>query len=100
MELWREALGWIGSAVLVLSTVQPTISRLRWLNLMAAALLAAYNLWLGSAPMVAVNVVLVAVNAWHLGRAARSLRESPRRAESEGRVGARIAPGAEGEPLR
>lgn len=74
MDLWREIVGWAGSAFLIISILQPTISRLRWLNLGASSLLMAYNLMLGSAPMVALNITLIAINCWYLFVVARAAR--------------------------
>ncbi|MFJ4222951.1 hypothetical protein [Microbacterium sp. NPDC089695] len=74
MDLWREIVGWAGSALLITSLMQPTISRLRWVNLGASTLLMAYNLLLGSAPMVALNVTLIAINVVYLIRGARAAR--------------------------
>ncbi|MEV4737625.1 MULTISPECIES: hypothetical protein [unclassified Microbacterium] len=74
MDLWREIVGWVGSALLITSLMQPTISRLRWVNLGASSLLMAYNLLLGSAPMVALNVTLIAINCVYLFRGARAAR--------------------------
>ncbi|MDQ0727640.1 hypothetical protein [Microbacterium sp. W4I20] len=66
MDAWREIVGWAGSALLIVSILQPTISRLRWLNLGASLLLMGYNLLLGSAPMVALNITLILINCWYL----------------------------------
>ncbi|PRA82338.1 hypothetical protein [Microbacterium sp. MYb66] len=80
MDPWREIVGWAGSALLIVSILQPTISRLRWLNLGASAMLMAYNLMLGSAPMVALNITLIAINCWYLfvyTRSARAARVRP-----------------------
>lgn len=74
MDPWREIVGWAGSALLIVSILQPTISRLRWLNLGASALLMGYNLMLGSAPMVALNITLIAINCWYLFVYTRSVR--------------------------
>ncbi|MGS0561613.1 hypothetical protein [Microbacterium aurugineum] len=74
MDLWREIVGWAGSALLIVSLLQPTISRLRWLNLGASSLLMGYNLMLGSAPMVALNITLIAINCWYLFVYTRSAR--------------------------
>jgi hypothetical protein len=63
---WLEALGWIGSAVIVWSLLQTQLSRLRILNLVGSLVLVGYNLVLGVWPMVGLNVVLAAINVWHL----------------------------------
>lgn len=66
-----EAIGWAGSAILVVSLLQTNLHRLRWINLVGCLVLVGYNAVLGVWPMVGLNVVLSAVNIWHLVRAAR-----------------------------
>lgn len=90
MDLWREIIGWAGSALLVASLMQPTLSRLRWVNLAASTLLMAYNLLLGSAPMVALNVALMVINCVYLIRA--------RRSAGLGETDAASAPGPSSDP--
>lgn len=60
------ALGWVGSALVVLSLAQRDVRRLRQVGLASAILLLAFNLIIGIASMVALNVALVAVNAYRL----------------------------------
>jgi hypothetical protein len=66
-----EVVGWAGSAILVVSLLQTNLHRLRWINLVGCLVLIGYNAALGIWPMVGLNVVLSAVNIWHLVRAAR-----------------------------
>lgn len=65
---WLDALGWIGSAVLVGSLLQARQLRFRTLNLVACFVLIAFNWALGVWPQVAMNVVLAGINAWFLYR--------------------------------
>lgn len=74
-----EALGWIGSALIVLSLTQQRIHRLRWLNLAASAMLVVFNALIGVPSMVALNVVLVGVNLAALVRLHRDARPAHRR---------------------
>lgn len=59
---WVDALGWFGSALLVFSLLQARILRLRILNTVACLILVAFNAMIGVWPMVAMNVVLAAIN--------------------------------------
>lgn len=59
---WVDALGWLGSALLVYSLVQARILRLRVLNTVACVILVVFNALLAVWPMVAMNVVLAAIN--------------------------------------
>lgn len=61
-----DLVGWAGSVLLVLSVLQARVVRFRVLNLIACAVLVAFNAVLGVWPMVAVNVVLCAINVWFL----------------------------------
>ena len=73
---WLEALGWIGSAVIVWSLIQTQLSRLRVFNLVGTILLVGYNLVLGIWPMVGLNVVLAAINVWYLVRSVREKHDA------------------------
>ncbi|WP_404381580.1 YgjV family protein [Knoellia locipacati] len=69
---WLDALGWFGSALLVFSLLQARILRLRLLNTIACVILTVFNALIGVWPMVAMNVVLAAINLWFI---AKMLRE-------------------------
>lgn len=66
-----EVIGWVGSAVLVVSLLQTNLHRLRWINLAGCVVLIGYNGLVGVWPMVGLNVVLAAINVWYLARAHR-----------------------------
>ena len=66
-----EVVGWVGSAVLVVSLLQTRVMRFRVLNAIASAVLVGYNLAIQVWPMVGLNVVLVGINVviiWRLLR--------------------------------
>lgn len=73
---WLEALGWLGSAVIVWSLIQTQLSRLRVFNLVGTILLVGYNLVLAIWPMVGLNVVLAAINIWYLVRSRRDKHDA------------------------
>jgi hypothetical protein len=66
-----QLLGWAGSALLVYSVLQTRILRLRILNGVAAAVLAIFNAAIAVWPMVAMNLVLTAINAFYVVRLVR-----------------------------
>jgi hypothetical protein len=68
---WLDVLGWGGSALLVFSLMQARVVRFRALNLLACLVLTVFNAVLGIWPMVAMNVVLSAINIWFLVRLLR-----------------------------
>jgi hypothetical protein len=63
---WLDIVGWAGSALLVYSLMQARVLRFRVLNLIACVVLAGFNAVLGIWPMVAMNVALCLINAWHI----------------------------------
>ncbi len=63
---WLDALGWLGSALLVYSLAQARVLRFRVLNLGACLILVVFNGILGIWPMVAMNVVLSGINIFFI----------------------------------
>jgi hypothetical protein len=63
---WLDALGWVGSALLVYSVMQARVLRFRVVNLAACAVLIGYNAALEIWPMVAMNIALLVINVWHI----------------------------------
>jgi hypothetical protein len=66
-----ELVGWLGSAVLVISLLQTRVMRFRVLNTASCAVLIAYNAALAVWPMAAMNAVLVGINLWVIARLLR-----------------------------
>lgn len=65
---WLDLLGWGGSALLVYSLLQASVLRLRVLNAIACLVLIVFNGVLEIWPMVGMNTVLVAINAWFIAK--------------------------------
>jgi hypothetical protein len=65
---WLNALGWLGSGLLIFSLMQARVLRFRLLNLLASLILLAFNAVLGIWPMVAMNAALAAINLWFIRR--------------------------------
>lgn len=78
-----EAVGWVGSIVLVVSLLQSRLLRLRQLNLVASVLLITYNLLIGVWPMVAMNIAIAVINIGHLVRLVRTRHDPDRYAVVE-----------------
>jgi len=68
---WLDILGWGGSALLVYSLLQASVLRLRILNAIACLMLIGFNWALSVWPMVGMNAILVAINAWFIVRLLR-----------------------------
>lgn len=69
---WLDALGWVGSALLVWSLLQARILRLRALNLIGSVILLVFNALIEVWPMVALNAVLAGINVFYLVRLLRT----------------------------
>jgi len=63
-----EILGWVGSALLIVSLLQSRVLRLRVLNTVAAVALVLFNALIGVWPMVAMNVAIIAINVVQIVR--------------------------------
>jgi hypothetical protein len=63
---WLDALGWLGSALLIFSLMQARVLRFRVLNSIACVVLIVFNGLLEIWPMVAMNVVLCGINLWFI----------------------------------
>lgn len=63
---WLQALGWVGSVVLVFSLMQARVLRFRVINTIGCAILIAYNALISAWPMVAMNIVLAGINLWFI----------------------------------
>jgi hypothetical protein len=63
-----EAIGWIGSALVILSLAQARVLRFRWLNLAGAVLAVAYNVVLAIWPFAAMNAVIAVIDLYWLRR--------------------------------
>jgi hypothetical protein len=64
-----EAVGYLGSALIVVSLLMTRILRLRVIGLMGSVAFLIYGLLIYSVPIVITNVVIIAINATFLWRA-------------------------------
>ncbi len=63
-----EAIGWIGSALIVFSLMQARVLRFRWMNMFGSIIATFYNAALGIWPFVAMNAVIAVISAYWLRR--------------------------------
>ena len=68
---WIDAVGWAGSALLIFSLLQARVLRLRILNTIACIVLVFFNAVIEVWPMVAMNVVLAAINLYFIAKLLR-----------------------------
>ena len=66
-----EAVGYLGSALIVLSLLMTRILRLRVIGLLGSATFLVYGVLIGSVPIIITNLVIMIINATFLWRATR-----------------------------
>lgn len=95
------ALGWLGSALVILSLTQRRLRRLRQVNLAACVVLGVFNLMLGIESMIVLNAVLAGINVYHLTAERHDLSGALERIRGFTRPGtARLATGTRPTPAR
>jgi hypothetical protein len=65
---WIEAVGYAGSALVILSLLQKSILRLRAVGVVASTTFLFYSLAIGAYPIAVVNVVAAAIHLYYLRR--------------------------------
>lgn len=75
MHTVLEAIGWIGSALIVLSVMQSRMLRFRWMNLAGSLIATGYNAIFGIWPFVAMNAAIAVISAYWLRRLYREARD-------------------------
>lgn len=67
---WFQAIGWIGSALVVFSLTQAekSLLRFRWLNLAGAVIATIWNFIAGAWPFVAMNMAITIIDAMYIRR--------------------------------
>lgn len=66
--VWLEAVGWLGSALVVLSLTLAGVWRFRVLNFAGALIATGYNTWLEIWPFAAMNGAITIIDAYWLVR--------------------------------
>lgn len=66
--VWVEVLGWVGSALLIVSLLQTRVLRLRVLNTIAAVVLVGFNWLIGVWPMTVMNLAIIVINLVQIAR--------------------------------
>ncbi|WP_394201290.1 YgjV family protein [Shewanella waksmanii] len=63
--IW-EWVGYLASVVVAISLMMSNIKKLRWWNLIGAALFVAYGLAIGALPVALVNFFIVLIDIYYL----------------------------------
>ena len=71
-SIYLEIFGYIGTALVVISMMMTSITKLRIVNMSGSVISAIYAGICGTWPIVVMNVCLFAINGFHLVREARA----------------------------
>lgn len=63
---WFQAIGWIGSALVVISLMTTRVLRFRWLNAVGALIATGWNAITGMWPFVAMNGAILIIDLFYL----------------------------------
>ena len=74
-KLIIELVGYIGSALVVVSMLMTSVVRLRVVNTIGSAIFMVYALIIGSYPTALMNLFLIAINVYHLFRLFHTQKE-------------------------
>lgn len=66
-----EIIGWVGSALVVVSLMQARVLRFRWMNLAGSVIATAYNAVVGIWPFAVMNGVIAIIDVYWLVRLTR-----------------------------
>lgn len=72
---WLEIIGWVGSALVVLSLMQARVLRFRWLNFVGAVIATGYNAVIEVWPFAAMNGAIALIDAYWLWRLYREAHD-------------------------
>lgn len=63
-----EWIGYTGSVIVAVSLMMSSILKLRWYNLVGAAIFSSYGFIIGAMPVAFLNLFIVLINVFHLSR--------------------------------
>ncbi len=70
-----EIIGYVGSALIVVSLAMSNIIRLRVVNLVGALVFMTYGVLIGSLPVTATNLIISGIDVWYLRKELTTLEE-------------------------
>lgn len=71
-----ELIGYVGSALIVLSLMMRSVLRLRWINLIGAAIFTVYGALIAAPPVWVVNGAIIVIDVYHLAQLKRDRRHA------------------------
>lgn len=75
MQTILEAIGWIGSILVVVSLTQARVLRFRWMNLAGSVVATGYNAVIGVWPFAAMNLAIAIIDIYWLVRLYREAKD-------------------------
>jgi hypothetical protein len=81
MNIYLEMIGYAGTALVVISMMMTSVTRLRILNICGSVLSGIYALCGGAYPVLLLNVCLVGINLFHLLRGAYQRSQEKKKGE-------------------
>ena len=75
MNTLLEAIGWVGSILIVVSLTQSRVLRFRWMNLVGSVVATGYNAVIGVWPFAAMNAAIAIINVYWLARLYREAQD-------------------------
>ena len=79
MNVLYEIIGYLGTALIILSMMMPTVEKLRIFNIAGAVVSVVYALLIKTYPVALLNITLTAINLFHLIRARRKHKKGAER---------------------
>ena len=79
MNLYLELFGYLGTALVLLSMMMTSVTKLRIVNMCGSVISGLYALFCGTWPVVYLNAGMIAINAVQLFRQARARRQENER---------------------
>ncbi len=66
MPGWQEWLGYIASAIVLVSLLMSSVIKLRWINMIGSLVFAVYGFIIGALPVGIMNLGIVIINSYYL----------------------------------
>lgn len=83
MNIYLELFGYLGSALVILSMMMTSVTKLRIVNIMGALISMIYAICVTAYPVVVLNACLTVINLFHLIRAYLKKRQERKPYETE-----------------
>jgi len=74
MNIYWEMFGYLGTALVVISMMMTSVTKLRVINVCGSVISAIYAAYGNAWPIVVMNICLIAINLFHLVREFRQKR--------------------------